>query len=78
MKVEHAYRERLDGMSVVEKTRRAEALFNWSRDYVVRSIVAARGEVSDGDVKFELALRLYGADPGTRQLINKLRSRATR
>jgi hypothetical protein len=78
MNVELAYRERLDAMSVAERIRRAEALFSWSRDYVVRSIVAARGKVSDGEVKCELALRQYGADPATRQLINELRNRATR
>jgi len=38
MNVELEYRARIDAMSVVERIRRAEALFDWSRDYIARSI----------------------------------------
>ena len=78
MNIEGEYRARIDAMSVAEKVRRAEVLFNWSRDYIVRSIIASRGQMSDTDVKWELALRQYGADPATRKLIDELRDRASR
>ncbi len=78
MNVELEYRARIDAMSVADRIRRTEVLFNWSRDYLVRSIVAARGQMSDEDVKWELALRKYGADPVTRKLIDELRDRASR
>jgi hypothetical protein len=78
MNIELEYRARVDSMSVVERIRRTEVLFNWSRDYLVRSIVAARGEMSDDDLKWEVALRQYGADAATRQLIDELRNRASR
>ena len=78
MNVELEYRARIDAMSVADRIRRTEALFNWSRDYLVRSIVAARGQMSDDDVKWEIALRQYGADPVTRELIDELRDRASR
>ncbi len=78
MNVELEYRARIDAMSVADRIRRTEVLFNWSRDYLVRSIVAARGQMSDDDVKWEVALRQYGADPVTRQLIDELRDRASR
>ena len=52
-------------MSVAERIRRAEVLFNWSRDYLARSIVAARGPMSDDDLKWEIALRQYGTHPAT-------------
>ncbi len=78
MNVELEYRARIDAMSVADRIRRTEVLFNWSRDYLVRSIVAARGQMSDEDVKWGVALRQYGADPVTRQLIDELRDRASR
>ena len=78
MNIELEYRERIDAMSVVERIRRAEALFNWSRDYLARSIVAAQGPISDDDLKWEIALRQYGTHPATKELINELRSRASR
>ena len=78
MTIEFEYRARIDAMSVVERIRRAEALFNWSRDYLARSIVAARGPLSDDDLKWEVALRQYGAHPATKELIGELRNRASR
>ena len=78
MSIESVYRERIGAMSVAERIRRAEELFNWSRDYLARSIVAAQGPMSDDDLKWEVALRQYGAHPATKELINELRSRASR
>lgn len=78
MNVELEYRARIDAMSVVERIRRAEALFDWSRDYLARSILAERGPMSDDDLKLEIAVRQYGADPATRELIDELRNRASR
>ena len=78
MNVELEYRARIDAMSVADRIRRTEVLFNWSRDYLVRSVVAARGQMSDDELKWEVALRQYGADPVTRELIDELRDRASR
>jgi hypothetical protein len=71
------YRARIAAMSVSERVRRAEALFNWSRDCLARSILEARGPMSDRDLRCEIALRQYGADPAARQLIDELRTRAS-
>lgn len=76
--VEQEYRARIDAMSVAERVLRAEALFNWSREYLVRAIVATRGPISDDELKWELALRLYGSRPETRALIAEARGRARR
>ena len=78
MNAELEYRSQIDAMSVADRIRRTEVPFNWSRDYLVRSIVAARGQMSDEDVKWELALRKYGADPVTRESIDGVRDRASR
>ena len=76
MTVESEYRARVDRMSILERIRRAEELFNWSRDYLARSIVAAQGPMSDDDLKWEVALRQYGRQPAMRKLIDELRGRA--
>lgn len=73
MNIEREYRARVDAMSVAERIRRAEALFNWSRDYLARSIIANRGPMSDDDLKWEIALRLCGSHPATKRLIDELR-----
>ena len=77
MNIESEYRARIDAMSVVERVRRAEELFKWTRDYLARSIVAARGPMSDDQLKWEVARRQYGAHQATIELIDKLRARAS-
>jgi hypothetical protein len=77
-RVEREYRARISAMSIVERVRRSENLFNWSRDYMARSIVAARGPMPDDELRWEVALRQYGADPAMRRLIDELRGHAPR
>jgi len=78
MNVEFEYRARIDAMSTIERVRRAEELFHWSRDYLARAILAARGPMPDDRLKWEVALRQYGSDPAARELIDELRTRASR
>ncbi len=78
MDVEREYRERVDAMSMVERVRRAEALFNWSRDYLIRSILKARGPLSARELSLALALRQYGSDPAARAWIEALQADAGR
>ncbi len=78
MNIESEYRARIDAMSVVERIRRAEALFSWSQSYLARSIVASQGPMSDDDLKWEVALRQYGTHPATKALIDELRNRVSR
>jgi hypothetical protein len=76
--VEHEYRARIQAMSIVERIQRAEALFKWSRGFLARSIVAAKGPLSDDALKYEMALRLYGSDPEMKALIEDWRGCAGR
>jgi len=76
MSVEREYRARIAAMSAAERVRRAEALVRWSRDFLIRSILAERGPMSEARLKRELALRLYGSDPTARRLIEELPARA--
>jgi hypothetical protein len=75
MNPELEYRKRVDAMSAVERIRRAEALFVWSRDYLARSLLAAHGPMAENRLRREVALRQYGADPAARKLIDELGAR---
>jgi hypothetical protein len=78
MDVETRYRAQIEAMTAVERVRRAEELFQWSRDYLARSIAVANPGMSDDDLKWEVARRQYGTDPATSALIDELRHRAAR
>ena len=76
--VDDEYRVRIRAMTVAERIRRAETLFTWSRDFLARSILAARGPMPDDVLAWEVARRQYGADRQTRELVDELRNRAPR
>ena len=78
MDVEREYRTRIASMTAAERVRRAEELFEWSRDFLARSILAEAGPLPEDRLKWEVALRQYGSDPATRALIDELRDRASR
>jgi hypothetical protein len=75
-RIEVEYRRRIDSMSISERVQRAEALLSWVRGFVARQILAERGPLSDERLKWEVALRQYGADPATRALIERMGVRA--
>lgn len=76
--VELEYRRRIDAMSAKDRLRRAEALFNWSRDYTARSLLADRGPLTDHQLRLEVALRIYGANLADKALTEELRDRVSR
>ena len=78
MNVEFEYRRRIDAMSARDRLCRAEALFNWSRDYTARSVLADRGPLTDHQLRLEIALRIYGVNLADKALTEELRDRASR
>ena len=72
------YRTRVGAMTPLERVRRAESLFVWSRALLARSVVAAQGSLPDDQIKWEVALRQYGMDRRSRRLIDELRTSASR
>ena len=76
--VEDKYLSQVNEMSIIERVRRAEAMFRWSRDFLARSLIEASPELSESDLKWEIALRQYGADPSFRSLVRECRHRAPR
>jgi hypothetical protein len=76
--IEALYRERIDRMTISDRVQRAAALFEWSRGFVARQIVAEHGALTDERLKWEVALRQYGADPAVRSMIERMLARASR
>lgn len=76
MDVEREYRTRIEAMSALERVRRAEALFAWSRGLLVRTILRERGPLSDRQLAHELAMRQYGTVPATRRWLEEIGIRA--
>jgi hypothetical protein len=75
--VEFEYRKRIDAMTIAERVRRAEDLLAWTRGFLARQILKERGPLSDERLKWEVALRQYGADPIARSLIEGIRARVS-
>jgi len=46
-------------------------MFHWSRAIVERRVLAELGPMSPERLKWEVALRQYGADPRTRAMIER-------
>ena len=76
--VQAEYLARVAAMSIAERVLRADAMFRWARDYVARQIDDGPAPVSKAELKWEVAIRLYGADPAVRKLIEELQARAGR
>jgi len=60
-----------DRLTPREKIARSLAMFDWTRGLVARQIVAERGAMGPEQLRWEVALRLYGADPGARRIIER-------
>jgi hypothetical protein len=59
-------------MTPCEKIARSIGLFNWSREFIGRQISEANPDASQEKLKLLVALRIYGSDQKTRELIEGL------
>jgi hypothetical protein len=69
--IEQRYQEAVDRLSAREKIARSFAMFDWARGWIGRQIVAERGAMETERLRWEVALRVYGNEPGARQLIER-------
>ena len=53
------------------KVGRAEQIFQWSRDWIMRQVLAEKGPMSTQRLRLEIALKMYGHEMPVRQLIEK-------
>lgn len=70
-RVEDEYRSRLGAIPGKERVSRAVAQLQWVREMIGREILASTPDLSAERLKWEVALRLDGADPTTRRMIER-------
>ena len=68
-RIEREYQSRMDALRGKERVARSLALLTWSREMIARRIVAERGEIPEDQLKWEVALQLYGGDPKVCRMI---------
>ena len=71
------YWKRVDAMTIAERVQRAGDFLAWARGFIARQILEERGPLSAERLKWEVALRQYGADPIARALIEGIRDRVS-
>ena len=76
--VEIEYRKRIDAMTIAQRVQRAVEMLAWARGFVARQVLAERGSLAEERLKWEVALRQYGADPMARSLIEEMLYRVSR
>jgi hypothetical protein len=69
--VQRAYQQQMDALSPSERVARSVAMFNWSREILARQILAEMGPISHERLKWEVALRMYGAEREVREWIER-------
>jgi hypothetical protein len=70
--IEQKYQERIDAMTPKERVARAASLFQWTRETIARQIIAKSGPMDSEQLKWRVAMRQYGADKTTREMIQKV------
>jgi len=76
--VESEYRKRIDAMTIAQRVQRAAEMLAWARGFVARQVLAELGSLPEERLKWEVALRQYGADPMARSLIEEMLYRVSR
>ena len=69
--VQQKYDELIDAMPVHVKVARAAEMFRWSRDWIMRQVLAEKGPMSEERLRLEIAMRMYGHEESVRRLIEK-------
>ena len=70
--IELKYQERIDAMTPKERVARAASLFQWTRETIARQIIAKSGPMDSEQLKWRVAMRQYGGDKTTREMIQKV------
>lgn len=69
--VDIEYERRWKAMSSVEKMARCAAMFAWTRQQIALRIRQEKPELSDEEIKWEVALKLYENEPEVVKLIKE-------
>jgi hypothetical protein len=76
--VELEYERRWKAMSHAEKVSRSAAMFAWTRQQMARQIRNDAPNLSDEEIKWRVALRLYEREPEVVKLIQEHLSSVSR
>jgi hypothetical protein len=76
--VELEYERRWKAMSCAEKVSRSAAMFAWTRQQMARRIQNDDPSLSDEEVKWRVALKLYDQEPEVVKLIQEHLSSVSR
>ena len=69
--VELEYERRWKAMSHAEKVARSAAMFAWTRQQMARRIRSDNPSLSDEEIKWRVALKLYEREPEVVKLIQE-------
>jgi len=69
--IELEYERRWKAMSPAEKVSRSAAMFAWTRQQMARRIRSAQPSLTDEEVKWQVALKLYEREPEVVKLIQE-------
>lgn len=69
--VEQQYQSRMDSLSPKDRVARCAAMLKWTRELLARQVIDELGAISEERLKWEVASRIYAADPGARALIGR-------
>ncbi|MCA9124815.1 MAG: hypothetical protein KDB11_31785 [Planctomycetales bacterium] len=69
--VEQHYQARMDSLSPKDRVGRCVAMLQWTRELLARQIVAEHGPMPAERLKWEVAKRMYDADPAAREIIER-------
>ena len=58
-------------MSPAERVARSAAMFQWAREQIARQIRAEKGDVDKEELRWLVALRMYGDEPAVRKMIEE-------
>ncbi|MCA9112009.1 MAG: hypothetical protein KDA52_18800 [Planctomycetaceae bacterium] len=69
--VEQHYQAAMSALTPCQRMERCAALTAWGRQMIAGRIIEEQGPLNDVELKWQVALRIYGSDPRTRRLIEQ-------
>ncbi len=72
------YRRRIAAMTIKEKVARTAAMLAWTRRQIAARIRNEQSELSDEQLKWQVALRLYESEPEVVAMIEKYLANVSR
>lgn len=70
--VQEQYQVAMDALTPAERVARMVAMFNWTRETLARQILDEQGPMPFERLKWEVAKRLYCADPAALAMIERI------